>query len=100
MNKVVCLGHNGEVNASDMIKNYQHKHHICKSCHADIAQALAKENAELKAKSIAEHDKAAVDALMGDTKPVKKSKARPSLYQAIDSKRDAMEMAKLVRGDL
>ena len=100
MNKVVCLGHNGEVNASEMIKSYQHKHHICKACHAKIAQALAKEKAELKAKSMAEHDKAAVDILMGDTRPVKKSKARPSLYQAIDGKRDDMEMAKLIRGEL
>lgn len=105
--RAYCFGGHHEVAASDMIVNHQHKHHICKMCYAKIAHAKKKEDNAAKARSVAEHKKAAhdkavkeVNDLMGETKPVKKSKARPSLYQAIDNKRDAMAMDKLMRDAL
>ena len=98
--QVYCLGHNKYVNASDMINNFQHKHQICKACHANIATSKAKEAQAIKDKSMAEHKQVEkeVGALMGSAKPLKKLK--PSIHQAISEFKDAMEMNRLMRGEL
>ena len=103
MNEVFCMGHGGHVAASDMMTNFQHKHHICKACHANIIKAHAKEKKNSKAQRVAEnistaHDKARaeVSALMSNARPSRKPRA--SLYSVIQNWHDDEEMRRIVAG--
>lgn len=71
------MGHNGYVDASDMMRNYQHKNHICKACHNNIVKIKADEKKAEVSSRIADIHKRAekeVDALMGT--PLKKQKLK------------------------
>ena len=103
-NMTFCIGHNEEVLTSEMMTNFQHKHHICKSCHKKKVAERKRKERKMAADRIEEsakirHDKAVYEAneLMG--KPAKKRKLKDSMFQKIDSVRDDLEMKRLLEGE-
>ena len=103
-NMTFCIGHNEEVLTSEMMTNFQHKHHICKSCHKKKVAERKRKERKMAADRIEEsakirHDKAVYEAneLMG--KPAKKRKLKDSIFQKIDSVRDDLEMKRLLEGE-
>jgi hypothetical protein len=92
------------VPVNEMMTNFQHKHHICKSCHKKKVAERKRKERKMAADRIEEsakirHDKAVYEAneLMG--KPAKKQKLKASMFKQIDDKHDEIEMKRLLEGE-